>query len=404
MVEINEVYKPLYTSKKRYFLVTGGRGSLKSTSVHDFVQRLTYEPGHGVLFTRYTMTAAEKSIIPEFKIVAQRNGSINDFKFSGNVVTNKITGSFILFSGIKTSQGDQTANLKSIAGITTWIIDEAEDFNDEVTFDDIDDSVRIPNIQNRVIWIQNPSTKEHFIYDRWIAKNPIQKDVEGFKVTMSNHQDVEHIHTTYHIAKKFLNQSFLDKAETQRIENPKRYYHKYIGGWLEKAEGVIYEDWITGEFPEHLPSVHGLDFGSNDPDALTDVVVDENKKKIYIREKYFQNNTSFDGLAQVLSDRVGWTNLIVADNAERRLIKDYFNMGFNIRKCYKGKVKDEIQKIQDYQLIVCPKSINLQKALNNYRWHDKKSGLPNHDWSDLCDSFRYAAMYVIRGQSTSIEW
>jgi phage terminase large subunit len=404
MVEINEVYKPLYTSKKRYFFVTGGRGSLKSTSVHDFVQRLTYELGHGVLFTRYTMTAAEKSIIPEFKIVAQRNGSINDFKFSGNVVTNKITGSFILFSGIKTSQGDQTANLKSIAGITTWIIDEGEDFNDEVTFDDIDDSVRIPNIQNRVIWIQNPSTKEHFIYDRWIAKNPIQKDVEGFKVTMSNHQDVEHIHTTYHIAKKFLNQSFLDKAETQRIENPKRYYHKYIGGWLEKAEGVIYEDWITGEFPEHLPSVHGLDFGSNDPDALTEVVVDENKKKIYIREKYFQNNTSFDGLAQVLSDRVGWSNLIIADNAERRLIKDYFNMGFNIRKCHKGKVKDEIQKIQDYQLIVCPKSINLQKALNNYRWHDKKSGLPNHDWSDLCDSFRYAAMYVIRGQSTSIEW
>ncbi|NIQ13321.1 MAG: PBSX family phage terminase large subunit, partial [Candidatus Dadabacteria bacterium] len=62
----------------------------------------------------------------------------------------------IYFSGIKTSSGDQTANLKSIAGITTWIIEEGEDFNDEVAFDKIDDSIRTIDKQNRIIWIQNP--------------------------------------------------------------------------------------------------------------------------------------------------------------------------------------------------------------------------------------------------------
>ncbi len=66
-VKINKVYNPLYTSDKRYFLITGGRGSLKSTTIHDFVSRLTYQIGQGILFTRYTMTSAEKSIIPEFK-------------------------------------------------------------------------------------------------------------------------------------------------------------------------------------------------------------------------------------------------------------------------------------------------------------------------------------------------
>ena len=30
--EIDEVFKPLYTSKKRYFFVTGGRGSTKTFS------------------------------------------------------------------------------------------------------------------------------------------------------------------------------------------------------------------------------------------------------------------------------------------------------------------------------------------------------------------------------------
>ena len=65
-ISISAVYKPLYTSKDRYFLLTGSRASLKSSSVHDFVARLTYEIGQGILFTRYTMVSAEKSVIPEF--------------------------------------------------------------------------------------------------------------------------------------------------------------------------------------------------------------------------------------------------------------------------------------------------------------------------------------------------
>ena len=125
--KINEVFKPLYTTSKRYIFLSGGRGSLKSTTVHDFIARLTYEKGHGVLFTRYTMTSAEKSIIPEFKITLERLGIESHFHITQNTITNLKTGSFIYFSGIKTSSGNQTANLKSIAGITTWVIEEGEE-------------------------------------------------------------------------------------------------------------------------------------------------------------------------------------------------------------------------------------------------------------------------------------
>ena len=166
MTQINEAYKPLYTSKKRYFLVTGGRGSLKSTSVHDFISRLTFEKGHGVLFLRYTMTSAEKSIIPEFKEAIQRNNSYKLFQFRGDRVTNLKTGSFIMFAGVKTSSGNQTATLKSIPGLTTMVIDEGEEFTDEKTFDTIDDSIRSNDAVNRILWIMNPTTPEHFIYKR----------------------------------------------------------------------------------------------------------------------------------------------------------------------------------------------------------------------------------------------
>lgn len=259
--KINETYKPLFYTTCRVILLTGGRASGKSTVVHHFISLLTFEVGHGVLYTRYTMTSAEKSIIPEFKKIIELNGTIDFFDITHNKITNKRTGSFILFSGIKTSSGDQTANLKSLSGITTWVVEEGEDFNDEDAFDRIDDSIRTNEKQNRVIWIQNPTTQEHFIYKRFIANTQKQIDCEGYKVTVSDHEDVEHIHTTYHIAKEYLSESFLKKVSDLEQNNPKKYYHTFIGGWLDKAEGVIFENWETGNFDTSIPFIYGLDLG-----------------------------------------------------------------------------------------------------------------------------------------------
>jgi len=59
-------YKPLIYSKSRYFIISGGRASGKSYSVASFLLMLTFEKGHKILFTRYTMSSAHISIIPEF--------------------------------------------------------------------------------------------------------------------------------------------------------------------------------------------------------------------------------------------------------------------------------------------------------------------------------------------------
>ena len=65
-ITLNPKYIPLFQNDSRYFVVTGGRGSGKSFGVAMFLLNLTYEQGHKVLFTRYTLTAAATSIIPEF--------------------------------------------------------------------------------------------------------------------------------------------------------------------------------------------------------------------------------------------------------------------------------------------------------------------------------------------------
>ena len=81
------------------------------------------------------------------------------FHITNSEITNLQTGSKILFRGIKTSSGDQTANLKSLQGITTWIIDEAEEMVDEDIFDKIDFSVRQKDAKNRIVMIMKPLYK-----------------------------------------------------------------------------------------------------------------------------------------------------------------------------------------------------------------------------------------------------
>ena len=191
MIQINEKFKPLFLNDSRYFVLTGGRGSMKSFSVTTFLLLLTYENEQTILFTRYTLTSADISIIPEFIEKIELANLENDFAITKNEIINLKTGSKILFKGIKTSSGTQTAALKSISGVTTWVLDEAEELTDEETFDKIDFSIRHKSKQNRVILILNPTTKEHFIYKKFFEERGVNAGSNLQK------EDTTYIHTTY---------------------------------------------------------------------------------------------------------------------------------------------------------------------------------------------------------------
>jgi len=397
MIKINEKYFPLYESKKRYFLVTGGRGSGKSFALSDYLLRLTYEAGHGILFTRYTMTSAETSIIPEFKEAIRRLNVESHFYVTKKDIYNKITGSFIWFRGIKASSNSQKANLKSLANITTWVVEEGEDFHDEKTFDTIDDSIRTVKKQNRVIWIQNPSDKEHFIYKRWIENSSKQHIIDGFPVTLSNHPDVEQIHTTYLGNKENLTDSWLEKALYHKEKNPDWYAHNYLGAWIERPEGVIFNNWMEGDFSDEFDFGFGMDFGySNDPTTLIKVAIDKTTKTIFAKELLYAPKLLTEDINEILTDNCSKDDLIICDSAEPRLIDELWNRGFNIKGAIKGadSIRTGIRILQDYQLIIDPDSYNLKKELNNYIWNDKRSGKPVDDHNHLLDALRYYVSYI----------
>jgi hypothetical protein len=230
-IKLLDKYKPIFFEqpKTRYFLITGGRGSGKSWTLSMFLLNLTYEEEHVILFTRWTLTSAFISIIPEFIDKIELMNKAEDFEITQSEIINKATGSKILFRGIKTSQGTATANLKSIAGVTTFILDESEELMDEDVFDRIDLSIRAINKPNRVILVMNPSYKSHWIYDRFVRKKS---------------DNCTYIHTTYLDNERNLSKSFIEQAERTKRENLHRYNHLFLGEWLEDAEGMLWNRQI----------------------------------------------------------------------------------------------------------------------------------------------------------------
>ena len=99
-IKLNDKYIPLFKNDTRYFVITGGRGSGKSFGVNLRLLFKTYEVGHKILFTRYTLTSTATSIIPEFIEKIDLMGKQDDFRITKDEIMNLTTGSSIIFKGI----------------------------------------------------------------------------------------------------------------------------------------------------------------------------------------------------------------------------------------------------------------------------------------------------------------
>ena len=390
-LSLSNKYQIFQESDSRYFIVTGGRGSGKSFAINTFLLLLTYEAGHTILFTRYTLRSASISIIPEFIEKIELLKKTDDFIITKDEVLNKVTKSKILFRGIKTSSGDQTANLKSLQGITTWVFDEAEEMTDEDMFDKIDLSVRQKGLDNRVILILNPTTKENFIYQRWFEAKGVEA---GSNITKD---DTTYIHTTYLDNIENLSKSYVEQIERMKERRPSRYKHTILGAWLDKAEGVIFTNWKIGKFKQVGKNVFGQDYGfSNDPTTLVQTNIDKENKLIYVKLCFYQPKLTTSEIA-TLNTKFANRDLIVGDSAEPRLISE-LTRNNNIVAAIKGQgsITYGISLLQDYDLIIDEESTDLIKELNNYCWLEKKSQTPVDKFNHAIDALRYAVSYQLQ--------
>lgn len=409
MIEPQEIYHPLYEDKEKFIiLITGGRGSGKSFNASTFIERLTFEMTeaqkivHQILYTRYTMVSAGMSIIPEMMEKIDLDGTTKYFKTTKTDIVNKMTKSRIMFRGIKTSSGNQTAKLKSIQGITTFVCDEAEEWTNEEEFDKIMLSIRKKGIQNRIIIIMNPCDSNHFIYKKYIENTHKLVEIDGVQVQISTHPNVLHIHTTYLDNLENLSPEFLKEVEDMKENNPEKYAHVVIGRWANVAEGAVFKKWgIVKEFPQECKKVGiGQDFGfTNDPSAAVRCGIIDNR--LYVDELFYET----DMLSSAIANRLKpFSMKVFADSQDPRLIQEIKNRGVNIYPVDKfpGSIKAGIDKIKDMEFFVTERSYNLITELRKYVWDKDKDGNyinePVDEYNHLMDAIRYYVLGCLLGR------
>ena len=395
MITIPSKYKPLYKGGDRFYILTGGRGSAKSFNTALFALLLSYEKDQKILYTRYTMVSAHLSVIPEFVEKIELLGLQADFLITKHEIINTVTGNHIIFKGIKTSSGDNTAALKSLNSISCLIVEEAEELRDESLFDKINLSVRSKRADNRVILILNPTTKEHFIYNRFFVNNGVTPGSNTSK------ENSTYIHTSYLDNLENLPDSFIQEAARIKEINPDKYNHVMLGGWLDKAEGVVYQ-YEIGEFKSQGLDICGLDFGfSIDPTAMVRISIDKHNRILYVKEELYKAGLGTSDLQIILKEKLG-KSLVYADSAEPRLISDLRKSGINIFPTTKGagSILEGIKLVQDYKIVVDPSSKNLIKELDNYSWKEKGI-LPIDAYNHALDGLRYAVSMSTKGVVSS---
>ncbi len=409
MIVPQEIYHPLYEDNEKFIiLITGGRGSGKSFNASTFIERLTFEMTpvekivHQILYTRYTMVSAGMSIIPEMMEKIDLDGTTKYFKTTKTDIVNKMTKSRIMFRGIKTSSGNQTAKLKSIQGITTFVCDEAEEWTSEDEFDKIMLSIRKKGIQNRIIIIMNPCDSNHFIYKKYIEKTHKLVEIDGVQVQISTHPNVLHIHTTYFDNLDNLSPEFLKEVEDMKVSNPEKYAHVVIGRWADVAEGAVFKKWgIVKEFPQECKKVGiGQDFGfTNDPSAAVRCGIIDNR--LYVDELFYET----DMLSSAIANRLKpFSMKVFADSQDPRLIQEIKNRGVNIYPVDKfpGSIKAGIDKIKDMEFFVTERSYNIITELRKYVWDKDKDGNyinePVDEYNHLMDAIRYYVLGCLLGR------
>ena len=398
MIEVSEKYEPLFFPPKGVdtFIVTGGRFSQKSfaVSMASVTWAMKYE--HRVMFSRFTNVSAKDSIIPEIEEKIEMLNYGNFFNINNARIESLVNKSKIVFKGMKSGSSNQTANLKGLKDFSAWILDEAEELLDYDTAEKTMLSIRgnskadkYPNIK---VFIMNPTLKTHWVYEKYFLENGVQA---GFNGVVGN---VCYIHTSYLDCLNFVPDDILNHFKKMQQNNPKRYNNVVMGGWLDKLDGVIFENWEYGNFVKTNVYGVGVDFGfSVDPTAVVEISIDKKRMIIYWRLVCYKTRLSTNDIYNELKPFA--KNIIIGDSAEPRLISELQQKHLNINGAVKGpgSITERITTMQDYKHVIDPNSAKIASEFNSYVWHSKKDKIPMDANNHAVDAGGYIITELLKG-------
>ena len=374
------VYYPyLQDHSHRWNIYVGGAGSGKSHFVFQkMLLRCLTEKRKYLVCRKVGVTlkdscfALTKSLLIKWGIysLVQINNTNYTMKFPN--------GSEILFKGL-----DDPEKIKSITDITDVICEECTEFTEE-DVDQLNLRIRASVKESTVTMMLNPISKTSWIYKRYFAEDAVVPD------------------DTFILSTTYKDNPFLPEAYVRSLENMihtnETYYRIYALGEWTSLNKKVYTNWRVEKF--ELPAgdlLVGLDFGFvNDPTALVASILHEDK--LYIFDEHYQRGMLNEDIAEMIKEHGFSKSVVIGDSAEPKSIQEIKKLGIGkIKASTKGKdsVRDGIQKLQAYEIIVHPKCTHIIEELENYTWKkDKYSGEytnePVDEFNHLLDALRYS--------------
>lgn len=226
----------------------------------------------------------------------------------------------------------------------------------------------------------------------WLDWNPTNEF--WWYTEVATHYDHDFITLTYK-DNEALDQSIVTDIEAHK--HNKNWWKVYGLGQLGEVEGKIYTGWkIIDDIPhEARLERRGMDFGySNDPTAIIDVYY-YNGGYIF-DEQIYRKGMSNKDIADYINRMDKPQTMVIADSAEPKSIDELKMYGIVVQPAQKGpgSILQGIQYVQDQQISVTKRSVNLLKEYRNYLWTTDKDGKiinkPEPGNDHALDAIRYA--------------
>lgn len=414
---IGKGYKEVWDFKGRYCVIKGSRASKKSKNTALILMlRLTKYPEANLLVIRKTYRSLKDSCFSEIKWACNRLGLEYEWSFKESPLEayNRRTGQHIYFRGL-----DDPLKITSITaekGYLCWAWwEEAYEITSEEDFNMVDESIRgeTPGLWKQHIITFNPWNERHWLKHRFFDEivgfdsqdNPIYKERESH---ISKDGNILAITTNY-LCNEWLDEGDLKLFEEMKEKNPRRYRVAGLGEW-GIVEGLIYDNFIERDFSLHemrnFKTVCGLDFGyTNDPTAAFIGFLDKESKTIYVWDELYQTGLSNREIFRKLCDMGYGKERFTGDSAEPKSIDELKYLGLRIKAARKGRdsIRNGIQYIQNFKIVIHPRCVNFITEINNYSWAKDKFGKatnePVDDFNHLMDAMRYALESSSAGSS-----
>ena len=231
------------------------------------------------------------------------------------------------------------------------------------------------------IWIDyNPSSR-FWAHDEVIGR-------EGVRLLISDHRG----------------NPFLSFEEHERIENisDPELWKVYARGLTGKLTGVVITNWdIVDKMPprdEWKIYGYGLDFGfTNDPTALELVVLAHGE--LWVDEKIYSTGLTNPDIVRIAKDEgITRRDIIVADSAEPKSIREIHNGGLWIVGAQKGKdgITVGLDILRRYRIHFTRRSVGIIENAKSYQWKRDRDGKQTNEPQDGndhgIDAIRYFAL------------